>query len=280
MSERTDFESAVDVPAGADPKARIKKLVRWAARITSIPALVLALISLLPALASFSISARDDKIIALGLCGVCIGIAAAWRWASVGGTIIMAVVITMLTQGDSLFYPDPFSVAFALQGILFLISGTLNSQPSKADSGMRWGRPAAIAFLGICLATGVVTILRGPGPVPVPKDKETFVGTWQNDKGLTIEISPEGHAKVTGDAESNRESQNPPATPKTAPEDFLVYFQADAKLELSRGPLTTSKVYHIDRYPHAEGKQVKMVLNASNPYNRSKGLVFVKKPVL
>ena len=268
------------MPATTDQKTRIRQIVRWAARITSIPALILALLSLLPALASFSISARDDKIIALGLCGVCIGITVAWRWAAVGGALVMGGVVLMLAQGDSLLYPDPFSVAFALQGILFLISGTLNSQDGKSDSTMRWARPAAIAFLGICLATGVVTILRGPGPIPVPKDKETFVGVWQNEKGVTLEISPEGRAKVTGDPESNTKSRNEPVAQKSVPEDFLVYFQADAKLELSRGPLGSSKVYHIDRYPHAEGKQVKMVLNGSNPYNHARGLVFVKKPVL
>jgi len=260
-------------------KARIGRIVHWAARITSIPALVLTLISLLPALASFSISAKDDKIIALGLCAVCIGIAVAWRWAGVGGALIMVGVVSMLAQGDSLLSPDPFSVAFALQGILFLISGMLNSKAGKVDSAMWWGRPAAITLLGICLAAGVVTIFRGPGPIPVPKDKEPFVGVWQNERGLTIEISPEGRAKVTADTDSKSDSRNEPSAQRAA-EDFLVYFHADEKLEITSGPLGASKVYHIDRYPHAEGKLVKMVLNASDPYNRAKGLVFVKKPVL
>jgi hypothetical protein len=266
---------AVGVPA--PDKTRIVRIVRWSGRITSIPVGVLVMTSLLPALASFSISPKDDRIVAVGLCGVFAGLVTGWRWSGIGGGLVLAGVLLMLGQGDSMLYPDPFCVAFGLQGILFLISAVLSAPSDKTSiPAMRWVRRSAIVLLVLAAAVGAVTVYRGPGPIPVPRDKESFIGAWHVETGLTLEITPAGRGKVNLDKDSKIDPGNNPVTGGVNGA-FLVYFQADDKLELTTGPFGQTKIYHIDRYPHAEGKQTRMMLNGSDPYNRSGGMVLVKK---
>jgi hypothetical protein len=274
----TSTEREVSVPA--PNQARVGQILRWSARITSVPVFILVLTYLAPDVAAFSVSAKDDKIITLGLCGVCVGLVLGWRWARLGGGLVIAAVVLMLLQGDNLLYPDPFSVAFGLQGILFLISGVFICQSGEVTfAAMRWVRPAAIILLALCAVAGAVAIFRGPGPIPVPKDKETFIGVWQNGTGFTIEITAEGRAKVVREKDPKLDPWNDPlAQGTTGTSVFLAYFRADEKLELTAGPFGDSKVYHIDKHPHVEGKQVKMVLNGSDPYKRNSGMTLVKKP--
>src|SRR6187397_2603086 len=110
---------------GDKPGERAKRIICWGARITSIPIIGLVLTSLLPSLANFSVLASDDKLIAIGLCGTFAGLLIGWKYARMGGAIALAGVALTLTQGDNLLYPDPFSIAFGLQGILFLAAGIL-----------------------------------------------------------------------------------------------------------------------------------------------------------
>ena len=267
-----------EVAVPARDKTRVSRIVRWAARITSLPAIAMVLTSLLPALANFSISAKDDKIIALGLGCVCIGNLVGWRWATLGGGLVVGGVATILTQGDGLLSPDPFSVAFGLQGILFLISGLLNAAPNNSSAAApRWARQIGITVLVLCAAAGATTIYRGPGPTPIPKDKESFVGLWQNGYGFTMEIAADGRAKVTADKDAKVNACNNPLE-GAGKGDFQACFQASEKLELTTGPFGKTKLYHIDRSPHPEGNQVKMVLNGSDPYNKRGGMVLVKRP--
>jgi hypothetical protein len=259
-------------------KTRVSQILRWAARITSIPVAALVLSSLLPALASFSVSAKDDKLIAVGLGVVLIGFIASWRWPSFGGALAAGGVVLILAQGDSWLSPDPFSIAFGLQGLLFLISGLLNVRREMPPSLiMRNARALIITLLVLCAAAGTTIIYRGPGPTPVPKDKESFVGLWQNGAGFTMEITPEGQAKIAEDKDSKVDEWNNPLTGRTA-EVMQMYFRADEKLELTEGPFGKTKVYHIDRSPHPDGKQIKMILNGSDPYNRGSGMLLVKRP--
>src|SRR5881392_2596976 len=105
-----DTTLAPEITVPSTKTSRVGKLVRWAAGITSLPILALVLISLIPAIGNFAISARDDRIIALGLCGTCLGVLLGWKWDGTGGGVMILSVGAMLAQGDSLLYPDPFSV--------------------------------------------------------------------------------------------------------------------------------------------------------------------------
>ncbi|MGA2866180.1 MAG: hypothetical protein ABSF95_17040 [Verrucomicrobiota bacterium] len=274
MSTNTGSEAAVP---GAE-KSRVGTIIRWGARITSIPIFALVVTALVPALASFAISAKEDRIIALGLCGACAGLLAGWRWAGIGGGMIVAGAALMLTQGENLAYPDPFSVAFGLQGILFLVSGMLNSRSGPtAAPALGWLRKGALGLLGLCALIGAATIYRGPGPTPVPRDKEAFIGVWEDGAGFRMAITTDGHAKISQAKDSKVERWNSPIVPGGSGV-FLVYFRGDERLELTTGLFGGSKVYHIDSNPHAQGKQIKMVLNGSDPYKTSSGMVLVKKP--
>ena len=258
------------------PKSRVAKIVRWGARLTSLPVLVLALISLLPTLVHFSVSARDDRMNAFGLCGVCVGFLLAWRWPAVGGGIGLASIGVIATQAEGGLTGDPFSVAFTLQAILFLISAVLNFRSERpAPPAMGLMKGAAIGLLAICVIAGAVIIYRGPGPTPVPKEKERYLGVWDSGTGFQIELTRAGEAKVTQARDSKVAACNTPVTPGET-KVFNVTLRGDDFLELVSGALGDTKAYRIQQRPHKDGKQVKMTLNASDPYQGTNGLVLVR----
>jgi hypothetical protein len=271
----TDVPAPPEAPTAA--KSRVAKIVRWGVRLTSLPVLVLALISLLPTLAHFSVAARDDRMNAFGLCGVCLGFLLAWRWPAVGGGISLASIGVIAAQADGGLTGDPFSIAFALQAILFLISAVLNlrsDRPSTPVTG--WVKGAAIVLLAVCVIAGAVIIYRGPGPEPVPKEKARYVGVWDSGTGLQIELAKTGEAKVTQAGNSKVAACNTPLKPGET-KVFNAKFRGDDFLELASGALGEAKVYRIQQRPHQDGKQMKMTLNASDPYQGTNGMVLVRK---
>jgi hypothetical protein len=58
---------------------------------------------------------------------------------------------------------------------------------------------------------------------------------------------------------------------------FNANLRGDDLLELGSGALGETKVYRIQRPPHNEGKQMKMTLNASDPYQKTNGLVLIRR---
>lgn len=261
-----------------EKKSHLGATVRWAARLSSLPIFGLLLISLLPAIANFAVSAKDDKVIAVSLCGVAIGFVVAWRWPGIGGLIALGSVAAIITQEGGDFAADPFSVAFALQGILFLISWAVNTSPgtNQVAPQLRWLKAGAAAILVVAAVAGATVILRGPPPIPVGRGQEVYVGTWQNGAGFTMEITTEGRVKVSLDKDAKVAPCNTPIPPGAAGE-FLAQFR-DNRLDLSgAGVLGETKVYQIDRPPFSQGKQIKMVLNGSDPYYRTNGMILIKK---
>lgn len=271
----TDAPPPPEAPAPA--KSRVAKIVRWGVRFTSLPVLGLALVSLLPTLANFSVAARDDRITAFGLCGVCAGFVLGWRWAAVGGGISLAGIGVIVAQADGGLMGDPFTIAFALQAILFLISAVFNLQSGRpAAPAMGWVKGAVIGVLALCAIAGAVIIYRGPGPEAVPKEKARYLGVWDSGTGLKMEISKSGQAKVTMAGDSKVAACNTPVQPGEA-KVFNATFRGDDFLELASGALGEAKVYRIQQRPHRDGKQMKMTLNASDPYQVTNGMVLVRK---
>jgi hypothetical protein len=271
----TDVQTPAETPTA--PKSRVAKIVRWGVRLTSLPVLALVLISLLPTLINFSVAARDDRITAFGLCGVCLGFLLAWRWPAVGGGVSLASIGVIAAQAEGGLTGDPFSIAFALQAILFLISAVLNlrsDRPAAPAMGLMKG--AAIGLLAICAFAGTVIIYRGPGPTPVPKEKARYLGVWECATGLQIELTKAGEAKVTQAGDSKVAACNTPVKPGET-KVFNATFRGDDFLELASGALGETKVYRIEQRPHREGKQIKMTLNASDPYQRTNGMVLVRR---
>jgi hypothetical protein len=271
----TDVQTPAETPTA--PKSRVAKIVRWGVRLTSLPVLALVLISLLPTLINFSVAARDDRITAFGLCGVCLGFLLAWRWPAVGGGVSLASIGVIAAQAEGGLTGDPFSIAFALQAILFLISAVLNlrsDRPAAPAMGLMKG--AAIGLLAICAFAGTVIIYRGPGPTAVPKEKARYLGVWNSGTGLQIELTKGGEAKVTQAGDSKVAACNTPVKPGET-KVFNATFRGDDFLELASGALGETKVYRIEQRPHREGKQMKMTLNASDPYHRTNGMVLVRR---
>jgi hypothetical protein len=271
----TDVQTPAETPTA--PKSRVAKIVRWGVRLTSLPVLALVLISLLPTLINFSVAARDDRITAFGLCGVCLGFLLAWRWPAVGGGVSLVGIGVIAAQTEGGLTGDPFSIAFALQAILFLISSVLNlrsDRPAAPAMGLMKG--AAIGLLAICAFAGAVIIYRGPGPTAVPKEKARYLGVWNSGTGLQIELTKAGEAKVTQAGDSKVAACNTPVKPGET-KVFNATFRGDDFLELASGALGETKVYRIEQRPHREGKQMKMTLNASDPYQRTNGMVLVRR---
>lgn len=267
-----------EVATPAAKSSRLGPLVRWAARITSVPIFALLLVSLVPALANFGVAARDDKIMALGLCAIAAGFIAGWLWAGIGGLLTLAAVGVILTQEEGGLAADPFSVAFALQGILFLISWALSASRNRsqpASTARLWLKGAAAALLVLCAIAGAAIILRGPAPIPVGREQTAYLGTWDNGAGFKIEITVAGKAKVTCEKDALVAPCNTPV-PAGASGEFLVEFRDD-RVELSAGVLGEKKTYHIDRWPARQGKQIRMVLNGSDPYVRTNGMILLKQ---
>ncbi len=274
-----DVQPQPEAPQAAPgaPRSRVPTLVRWAVRLTSLPVLALALVTLVPTLVNYGVSARDDRMIALGLCGVCLGYLAGWKWPVIGGAVSLAGIGVILKYDDTALSGDPFSIAFALQAILFLVSGVLNLRSDRpAAPRLVLVKGAAIGALAICAVGGIVLIYRGPGPMALPKEKARYIGTWECAGGLTIELTQEGEAKVTQPKDSKVAPWNSPIKPGET-KVFNAAFRGDDCLELSSGGLGEAKVYRIDRRPRLEGKLLKMVLNASDPYQRTNGMLLVKK---
>jgi hypothetical protein len=234
-------------------------------------------VCLLPTLAHFSVAAKDDRMNAYGLCGVCLGFLLAWRWPAIGGGLSLASIGVIATQAEGGLMGDPFTIAFALQAILFLISSVLDlgsERPAPAAMGLMKG--AAIGLLAICVIAGAVVISRGPGPTPVPKEKARYLGAWDSGTGLQIELTKAGEAKVTQAGDSKVAACNTPVKPGET-KIFNATFQGDDFLELASGALGETKVYRIEQRPHRDGKKLKMTLNASDPYQRTNGMVLVRK---
>ncbi len=274
MNATTEPEVAVPV----QKPSRLGTLLRWAARITSLPILALLLVSLVPAVTNFGVAARDDKIMALGMCAVAAGFLAGWVWAGIGGLLALAGVGVVLSQEEGGLASDPFAVAFALQGILFCISWAVNASQTRSQEAVArhvWLKRAAAGALALGAIAGAAIILRGPAPIPVGREQSAYVGTWDNGAGFKMEISGEGKVKVSQDKEAKVAACNTPIAAGASGE-FLVEFHDD-RIELTGGVLGEKKTYHIDRWPFRQGKQTKMVINGSDPYVRTNGMILFKQ---
>ncbi len=278
-NENPDIKVAAP-PKQATPEKKpgIGRTLRWAARATSLPVLGLLLISLIPAVANFGTGAKDDKIIAVGLCGICVGFLIAWKWAGIGGLLSLISVGVILSQEEGGLSADPFSVTFGIQGVLFLISwamGRARKNETGTSVSTLWFKRIAAAALVVCAGAGAVILLRGPAPTPLAKEREAYVGVWDNGSGFRLDLTTDGRAKVSLAKDGKVEPCNTPVQAGGAGE-YLAEFH-DNRLELKGGLLGEAKIYHIDRRPVRQGKQIKMVLNGSDPFNRNSGMILVKQ---
>ena len=267
-------------PAVPHPQStRVGKIVRWSARVASLPTLALISVSLVPTLAHFSVAASDERKLAYCLCGAVAGLLAGWRWPGIGGFLVVVSVGLIAAQNDGGLFADPFTIAFGLQGLLFLLSWGLNQPRGTGDPGvgLGWGRKAAVGLLALAALGGVGLLLRGPEAESLPKGKELLAGTWESAAGLKLEISIEGKATLTCPKDSKVDPWNLPASgPGT--NDYKLFLRGGDTLELTAaGTFGESKNYHVDRWPRFMAKQTRMVLNGSDPYKPDGGIVLVRQ---
>ena len=110
----------------------------------------------------------------------------------------------------------------------------------------------------IVLLTLLLTVLLleyiSDRPIPIPKDKESFIGIWESSSGFAFEIEPNGFAKILKCSDSDTIFQwLPGRTPR-------VFFDGDSLLNLS-DPFNMFRSYKIYRLPYWDSLTLKMILN-------------------
>jgi hypothetical protein len=133
-----------------------------------------------------------------------------------------------------------------------------------------------VSLLAAAALVGAGILFRGPGPTPLPPEKEGFVGVWENGAGFRIEITADGRAKVSRSGEAKVEDWNSPVG-RNGSASFQANFRGDERLELDGGWFGVSKVYRIRRYPHREGNLNKMTLDGGGPAKSGSSVVLTKK---
>jgi hypothetical protein len=114
----------------------------------------------------------------------------------------------------------------------------------------------AIIFVNCVLICTLFSSCRGVEPIP--KDKQSFIGKWNSEVGISIEIFSKGTANIIRiEAKSGAEKLDINASDPT---NFKVYFPDDNGLELIQ-PFKIARIYKIDQYPTALDNHVVMILN-------------------
>ena len=91
-------------------------------------------------------------------------------------------------------------------------------------------------------------------PIPIPKDKESFIGIWESSSGFAFEIEPNGFAEILKCSDSDTIFQwLPGRIPR-------VYFKGDSVFNLS-DPFNMFRSYKINRLPYKDSSTFKMILN-------------------
>lgn len=99
-------------------------------------------------------------------------------------------------------------------------------------------------------------------PVPVPDDKQEFIGTWRYGSSFSITIHKEGRADISQrhpEGGFDRDTLHI----RVAPEEIRgirVYFKKN-NMMLVNDPFNYAREYHIDQYPYIENDSLKIVLN-------------------
>jgi hypothetical protein len=110
-----------------------------------------------------------------------------------------------------------------------------------------------IVFLTLLLAV-ILLVYLSDRPIPIPKDKESFIGIWNSSTGFAFEIEPKGFAKILKYSDSDTIFRwLPGRTPR-------ILFGGDSLLILS-DPFNLFRSYKINRLPYRDSSTFKMVLN-------------------
>ena len=113
-----------------------------------------------------------------------------------------------------------------------------------------------ILILLVCALCSSCVEMRGVQPIPT--DKQSFIGKWKSDGGISIEIFSKGTANIIRLSPMKYSEQlNINASDPT---NFRVYFPKDSMLGLVQ-PFNIAREYKIDQYPAEHNNQIMMMLN-------------------
>ena len=108
------------------------------------------------------------------------------------------------------------------------------------------------------ICTFFSSCLEMKGVQPIPADKQSFVGKWKSDVGITIEIFSKGTANIL--RLENKNGTEKLDINASDPINFRVYFPKDSILMLIQ-PFNIAREYKIDLYPTVHDSNMVMILN-------------------
>ena len=108
------------------------------------------------------------------------------------------------------------------------------------------------------LLTSLSSCVELRGVEPIPREKQAFVGRWNSEVGIALEISPDGTANLLRRGKtSGSEKLDIGASNLNG---FRVYFPRDSTLLLIQ-PFNIAREYTITEYPSKRGVKITMSLN-------------------
>jgi hypothetical protein len=133
----------------------------------------------------------------------------------------------------------------------------------KVAGGLSRRHPQAMILQAIIFTLCVVscTLFLSCGRVqPIPLDKQAFIGKWNSEVGISIEIFSKGRADIIRLSPKNGAEKLD--INASDPTHFRVYFLAGDRLQLIQ-PFNIARVYKIDQYPTQVDDQMVMILNGT-----------------
>jgi hypothetical protein len=115
-----------------------------------------------------------------------------------------------------------------------------------------------VLFCGMLICTFFSSCGEMKGVQPIPVDKQSFIGKWKSDVGITIEIFSKGTANIL--RLENKNGTEKLDINASDPTNFRVYFPKDDILMLIQ-PFNIAREYKIDQYPAVHNNQTTMILN-------------------
>jgi hypothetical protein len=111
-------------------------------------------------------------------------------------------------------------------------------------------------LLLVCMFSSSCGELKGVQPIPA--DKQSFIGKWNSEVGLSVEILSKGTANIL--RTKTMSGSDTLAINASDLMNFRVYFPNDSIMLLIQ-PFNIAREYKIDKYPTTMDSQITMTLN-------------------
>ena len=180
-----------------------------------------------------------------------------WYGGAMVNLLLFAVLVYVIIEGMADFWPWAVCLVITWLGSFLGLPFVRKKEGRTISAGL------IISLVFLVLSTGlVIYFYNTTGAEPIPKGKESFIGTWKTDSGLVLTIRADGRAVL--DPRTKKGSQDYERLCLHQGflqiDSFNVAFYGDTMLQLAR-PAYYARQYHIDRNPYTDSTKTIMILN-------------------